>query len=78
LNHIKLSLNQDQHNLNIKLRKESVYSDIAELFKCKLKLEVSSKDHHVYTFVELFKGIKNKLNIDIVSNCLLIIDKNKV
>jgi hypothetical protein len=77
LNHIKSSLNQDQHKWNIKLRKEAVYSDIVELFKCKLRLEISSKDHHIHTFVELFKVIQNELNIYIVFGCLLIIDQNK-
>jgi hypothetical protein len=78
LNHIKSSLNQGQHKWNLKLIKEAVYLNVVELFKCKFRLKASSKDHHVYTFVELFKGTQNELNIDIMLNFLLIIDQNKM
>jgi hypothetical protein len=43
-----------------------------------LRLKVSSKDQNVYAFVELFKGTQDELNMCTVSNCLLIIDQNKV
>jgi hypothetical protein len=43
-----------------------------------LRLKTSLKDHHAYAFVELFKGTQNEENMYIKSNCLLIIDQNKV
>jgi hypothetical protein len=47
--------------VKIKLREKAVYSDLVELFECKMRLKGSSKDHYVCIFVELFKGTQDEL-----------------
>jgi uncharacterized membrane protein (DUF373 family) len=50
--------------VKVKLREESVYSDVVEFFECKLIFKVSSKNHYVFIFVELFKNIQDKLTYE--------------
>jgi hypothetical protein len=41
----KIILQSRSTQVKIKLREEAVYSDLVELFECKLRLKASSKDH---------------------------------